>query len=77
MVRETFQLENIHCPSCIAKIEKVVGSMRGVQSARLAFATGRLTVEYEPGATESADIAAATGRLGYPARLVRRQVVEG
>ena len=73
MVRETFQLDNLHCPSCVARIEKAVGTMRGVRAARLAFAAGRLTVEYDPGQTDSQAIASAVGRLGYPARSLRRE----
>ncbi|MBE3597511.1 MAG: heavy-metal-associated domain-containing protein [Limnochordaceae bacterium] len=73
MVRETFQLDNIHCPSCVAKIEKAVGAMRGVSSARMAFATGRLAVDYDPTVIEPGAIAATVSRLGYPARSIRRQ----
>lgn len=73
MVRETFELDSLHCPSCVARIEKAVGGMPGVRSTRLSFATGRLTVEYDPGVTGSTAIAARVTALGYPARTVRRE----
>jgi len=71
MIREVFQLDNLHCPSCVTRIERAVNGMPGVTAARLAFAAGRLTVEYDETRTSSQAIADAVGRLGYPARSLR------
>jgi copper chaperone CopZ len=76
MTREVFQLDNLHCPSCVARIERTVGGLPGVRAAKLAFAAGRLTVEYDEASTSSQAIAGAAGRLGYPARSLRREEVK-
>ncbi len=75
MVRETFELTGLHCPSCVARIERAVQGIRGVRRAELAFAAGLLTVEYDPTLAGSELIARAVGQLGYPARPVQREQV--
>ena len=77
MVRETFQLEGLHCPSCVARIERAVSGLPGVHEARLAFATGHLTVAYDPGRLGSDAILRKVRALGYPGRSIRVEREEG
>ncbi len=53
ITRERFyNIENLGCPSCAAKMEKQIKSVNGVRQAELDFATARLHLEIEPGVSE-------------------------
>lgn len=55
------------CASCIGKIEKGVGALPGVETARLNLTTGKLTVAWRPGRTAARDVVEAVAELGYAA----------
>ena len=55
------------CAGCIAKIEREMGALPGVDSARLNLSTGRLSLGLENTGVDPGRIIAALGRLGYPA----------
>ncbi len=44
-MRKTYQLENLDCANCAAKIENAVKELEGVTFASVSFMTQRLTVE--------------------------------
>ncbi|MGE5561384.1 MAG: heavy-metal-associated domain-containing protein [Chloroflexota bacterium] len=44
---QMFMLRNLNCPVCAGKVERAVRQLPGMKSAKLAFATGSLTVEYD------------------------------
>lgn len=46
MIIEEYDLSNLHCAGCSAKIESGIAGMEGVCSANLDFISKRLTVEY-------------------------------
>ncbi|WP_298745854.1 heavy metal translocating P-type ATPase [uncultured Brevundimonas sp.] len=55
------------CAGCIAKIEREVSRLPGVESARLNLSNGRLAIGLARGGVDPARIIAALDRLGYPA----------
>jgi len=55
------------CAGCIAKIEREMARLPGVESARLNLSTGRLALGLENVAVDPGRIIAALERLGYPA----------
>ncbi len=55
------------CAGCIAKIEREMALLPGVDSARLNLSTGRLSLGLENVGVDPARIIAALARLGYPA----------
>lgn len=59
-----FSLPTIHCAACIGKIERGLGSIRGLGSARVNLSLKRLTVT---GPVDPAQIEAALTELGYEA----------
>ena len=67
-----FQLEGMSCASCVARAERVLGAVDGVESAHVNLGTESAEVRFEAPATV-AGMAAALARAGYPAR--QRQVV--
>ncbi len=57
------------CAGCIAKIEKAVGALPGVASARLNLSLGKLAVGFSEGRGDPAAVIAALEGLGYEATL--------
>ncbi len=61
--------EGFSCPSCVAKIEKRVGQLDGVERVRVHFASARIEVDHAP-SVPVADLVAAVAKAGYAAAPV-------
>lgn len=58
------------CAGCLSKIERAIGALSGVASARVNLTQRRLSVEYGAGvAADPHDVTAALDRLGYRSSL--------
>ena len=64
----TLRAEGFSCPSCVAKIEKQVGRLAGVESVSVHFATARIVVVHDPALASADDLVAAVAKAGYTAR---------
>lgn len=64
----TLRAEGFSCPSCVAKIEKQVGKLKGVESVKVHFATARVVVVHDPSVATTDDLVAAVAKAGYTAR---------
>lgn len=60
--------EGFSCPSCVAKIEKQVGRLDGVDRVQVNFASARIEVDHDPTVASVDDLVAAVDRAGYTAR---------
>lgn len=60
--------EGFSCPSCVAKIEKRVGRLKGVSAVTVHFASARIEVDHDPALVSVEDIVAAVAKAGYTAR---------
>ena len=60
--------EGFSCPSCVAKIEKQVGRLAGVDAVAVSFASARIEVDHDPAVAPVEDLVAAVARAGYTAR---------
>lgn len=60
--------EGFSCPSCVSKIEKRVGRLKGVEKVEVHFASARIEVDHDPDLTSVDDIVAAVAKAGYTAR---------
>lgn len=49
-MRRNFKLENLECANCASKMEADIAKLDGVDSASIAFMTGRLTINFVDGA---------------------------
>ena len=67
-VRTTLRAEGFSCPSCVAKIEKQVGRLRGVETVKVHFASARIEVDHDPTVASTDDLVAAVAKAGYTAR---------
>lgn len=66
--RTILRAEGFSCPSCVAKIEKQVGRLPGVESVQVHFASARIEVVHDPATTPTGDLVAAVAKAGYTAR---------
>lgn len=60
--------EGFSCPSCVAKIEKQVGRLDGVQNVKVHFASSRIEIDHDPQRQSVDDLVAAVARTGYQAK---------
>ena len=60
--------EGFACPSCVAKIEKQVGRLKGVEAVKVNFASARIEVDHDASTATVDDIVAAVAKAGYTAR---------
>ncbi len=65
-------LGGMHCASCSARIERVVGGMDGVRKAEVNLATESGLFEYDPEAISPRAIREAIARLGFTAKARTR-----
>ena len=64
-VKTTLRAEGFSCPSCVAKIEKQVGRLAGVESVKVHFASGRIEVDHDPAAAPVDSLVSAVEKAGY------------
>lgn len=57
--------EGFSCPSCVAKIEKQVGRLAGVESVKVHFATAKIVVVHDPAVVGVDELVAEVGKAGY------------
>jgi Cu2+-exporting ATPase len=61
----SFVVQGLHCACCVEDVEAAVSELPGVEGVRLDFASGRLTVEHDPGVSDEERIRAAVRACGY------------
>ena len=61
--------QELSCPSCVAKIEKALKSLDGVEEAEVHFNTGRIEVQHDPASASGDDLVKAVRSAGYDARI--------
>jgi copper ion binding protein len=59
--------EGFSCPSCVNKIEKRVGKLKGVEDVTVHFATARIEVDHDESQASVDDIVEAVAKAGYKA----------
>lgn len=68
-IRKTnLRASDLNCPSCVAKIEKALSSMDGVEMAKVHFNTGRIEVQHDPSVASTDALDKAVADIGYTAR---------
>lgn len=59
--------EGFSCPSCVDKIEKQVGRLKGVTDVKVHFASARIEVDHDQSKTTVDEIITAIAKAGYKA----------
>lgn len=57
--------EGFSCPSCVEKIEKQVGRLRGVEDVKVRFASSRIEIDHDAAEVSVDDLVAAVQKAGY------------
>lgn len=65
--RTVLRAEGFSCPSCVAKIEKQVGRLNGVENVKVHFASARIEIDHDPERAPVEDLVAAVAKAGYRA----------
>jgi copper-transporting P-type ATPase V len=65
-----FDVSGMTCGSCAARVQRTLARQPGVRGALVNYATGRATVELEPGAAHADELLTAVRRVGYDASPV-------
>ena len=73
MAEHTLNIDGMTCASCVARVEKALGRVAGVQAASVNLATEQAQVQAEAG-TDPQQLLAAVQRAGYEASLVQADV---
>jgi copper chaperone len=61
--------KELTCPSCVAKIEKSLKRLDGVEEATVHFATGRIEVIHNPARAPGDKLVAAVREAGYESNV--------
>lgn len=61
--------QELTCPSCVAKIEKALKAVEGVEQAKVHFNTGRIEVEHDPQKAKAEELVRAVQSAGYEAKV--------
>jgi|AntRauTorckE6833_2_1112554.scaffolds.fasta_scaffold00247_23 Cu+-exporting ATPase len=64
-------LEDLSCPDCAKKIEKILNKTEGVNKADVHFTTGKANVEYDPESINIEGLKDAVSTTGYQVIKVR------
>ncbi len=67
-INTVLRSEELSCPSCVAKIEKALQALPGVETAHVRFNTGRIEVEHDPRLAPVEALVQTVRRTGYAAR---------
>src|SRR2546429_4978720 len=65
MERMTAPVRGMHCAACVGKVERVLTSVPGVESASVNLATEQAAVVFDPARTDLARLRAAVAAAGY------------
>lgn len=69
LTHTVLRAEGFSCPSCVAKIEKLIGRLPGVTAVRVFFSSARIEIDHDPVLVSTDALIAAVGKAGYTARL--------
>lgn len=64
-VIEKYQIANMHCGSCVSRIENALNALPGVTSVRVDFKSRSVDIEYLEGAAFPADFRLAIESTGH------------
>jgi copper chaperone len=68
-MKTVLRSQELSCPSCVAKIEKALQGLAGVETAKVYFNTGRIVVEHDPERASTDELAQTIRATGYEAKV--------
>jgi len=73
MTRTRLSIEGMHCASCVARVEKAIKQVSGVQEASVNLATHSADVEHDESQGSAEQLTEAVQRTGYDAAVEQQQ----
>ena len=67
MIKQTFQIADMHCSNCAMKIEALEDDLPGIKSISASYQKGRMVVEFDETKISPETIIAAVKEKGYTA----------
>lgn len=67
MVKKTFRVEGMHCPSCPMEVESIEDDLPGIKRVSASYQKGQMLVEFDESKVSEAQIIAAVEKRGYQA----------
>lgn len=64
-MEKTFQIEGMHCASCVQSVEKSLQNLEGIKEANVNLITEKVSVNYDKDQLNVEDIAQAVSNAGY------------
>lgn len=61
--------QELTCPSCVAKIEKAIKALNGVEDAKVYFNTGRIEVQHDLSLVSPEELVKVVQSAGYEAKV--------
>jgi copper chaperone CopZ len=68
-MKTVLRSKELTCPSCIAKIEKALTAVDGVENAKVFFNSGKIEVQHDAELVKGVDLEKAIRAIGYEARV--------
>jgi copper chaperone CopZ len=68
-MKTVLRSKEFSCPSCVAKIEKALKAVDGVQEAKVHFNTGRIEVEHDLTKVGSDKLVDVVQSVGYKSKV--------
>lgn len=68
-MKTVLRSKELTCPSCIAKIEKALTAVDGVDTAKVFFNSGKIEVQHNPDLVKGEDLEKAIRAIGYEAKV--------
>ncbi len=65
----SIQIDGMTCSACVARIEKVVGRIPGIEQVNVNLASEKGQIEFIPGLVSEQDVFRAVEKAGYSAKL--------
>lgn len=69
----TFEVQGLHCASCVQRVESSLNAVRGVSDATINLASGKATVSINPEVVTNENLGKAVEEAGYKARFANEE----
>jgi len=67
MIKQTFRVPDMHCSSCVMRVEGIEDELDGVMRASASYHKGQVLIEYDETRVSEDQIIVALRELGYQA----------
>jgi len=67
MIKKTFHIPDMHCPSCVLRVEGIEDELDGVFCASASYHKGQVIIEYDEKKVSTDQILETLRNFGYPA----------